>query len=66
VHTAGAAVNKEQYAGAARHHKYIVSAAYRKKCSIRAVAESLVNEIANAHRGHANPGISLRIGRGFN
>jgi len=49
AHIATLTVNKEQYAGAARHHKYMGSSAYRKKCSIRAGAESLVNEIANAH-----------------
>ena len=42
-------VNQEQYAGAARHHKYMGSTDYRKKCAIRAGAESLVNEIANGH-----------------
>jgi len=49
AHIATLTVNKEQYAGAALHHKYMGSAAYRKKCSIRAGAESLVNEIANVH-----------------
>jgi len=42
-------VTEEQYAGAARHHQYMESADYRKECSIRAGAESLVNEIANGH-----------------
>jgi hypothetical protein len=42
-------VTEEQYAGAARHHKYMGSANYRKECGIRAGAESMVNEIANGH-----------------
>ncbi|NYT04217.1 MAG: hypothetical protein GKC00_05860 [Candidatus Methanofastidiosa archaeon] len=42
-------VNEEQYAGAARHHHYMNSPDYRKKCAVRAGAESLVNEIANSH-----------------
>ncbi len=42
-------IDEEQYAGAARHHKYMGDADYRKKCGIRAGAESLVNEVANSH-----------------
>ena len=42
-------INEEQYAGAERHHKYMGDADYRKKCGIRAGAESLVNEVANSH-----------------
>jgi hypothetical protein len=42
-------VNEEQYAGAARHHQYMNSTDYRKKCAVRAGAESLVNEITNGH-----------------
>lgn len=42
-------VTEEQYAGAARHHKYMGNTEYRKECGIRAGAESLVNEIANGH-----------------
>ncbi|MFT5730957.1 MAG: hypothetical protein ACI8PB_005149 [Desulforhopalus sp.] len=38
-------------AGAARHHKYMGNTEYRKECGSRAGAESLVNEIANAHNG---------------
>ena len=44
-------VDEAQYAGAARHHKYMGNTEYRKECGIRAGAESLVNEIANAHDG---------------
>ena len=42
-------VTEEQYAGAVRHHEYMGNSEYRKKCGIRAGAESLVNEIANGH-----------------
>lgn len=42
-------VNEEQYAGAARHHKYMGDSEYRKECGIRAGAESLMNELANGH-----------------
>ena len=42
-------VTEEQYAGAARHHKYMGNTEYRKECGIRAGAESLVNEVANGH-----------------
>lgn len=42
-------IDEEQYAGAERHHKYMSDPDYRKKCSIRAGAESLVNEVANSH-----------------
>jgi hypothetical protein len=42
-------VTEEQYAGAARHHKYMENSEYRKECGIRAGAESLVNEVANHH-----------------
>jgi hypothetical protein len=49
THIATLTVNEEQYAGAARHHQYMGSADYRKKCAIRAGVESLVNEITNAH-----------------
>ena len=42
-------VTEEQYAGAARHHKYMGNTEYRKECGIRAGAESLVNEIAHGH-----------------
>jgi hypothetical protein len=44
-------VDEAQYAGAARHHQYMGNVEYRKECGIRAGAESLVNEIANAHDG---------------
>jgi hypothetical protein len=44
-------VGETQYAGAARHHLYMGDPEYRRKCGIRAGAESLVNEIANAHDG---------------
>lgn len=44
-------VDEAQYAGAARHHQYMSDPEYRRKCGIRAGAESLVNEIANAHDG---------------
>jgi len=44
-------VDEAQYAGAARHHQYMGDPEYRRKCGIRAGAESLVNEIANAHDG---------------
>ncbi len=44
-------VDEAQYAGAVRHHKYMGNIEYRKECGIRAGAESLVNEIANAHDG---------------
>lgn len=49
VHKATLHVTEEQYAGAARHHKYMGDVEYRKECGIRAGAESLVNEVANAH-----------------
>jgi hypothetical protein len=42
-------ISEEQYAGAARHHKYMGDAEYRKRCAIRSGAESLVNEVANGH-----------------
>jgi hypothetical protein len=42
-------VSEEQHAGAARHHKYMGDAEYRKRCAIRSGAESLVNEVANGH-----------------
>ena len=51
VHKATLNVDEAQYAGAARHHKYMGNTEYRKECGIRAGAESLVNEIANAHDG---------------
>lgn len=42
-------IDEKQYAGAERHHQYMGDPDYRKECGIRAGAESLVNEIANAH-----------------
>lgn len=51
VHIATLKVDETQYAGAARHHKYMGDVEYRKECGIRAGAESLVNEIANSHDG---------------
>jgi len=42
-------IDEEQYAGACRNHLYCSSTDYRKKCAIRAGAESLVNEVANSH-----------------
>lgn len=51
VHKATLNVDEAQYAGATRHHKYMGNKEYRKECGIRAGAESLVNEIANAHDG---------------
>ncbi len=42
-------VTEAQYAGAARHHKYMEDTKYRKECGVRAGAEGLVNEIANGH-----------------
>jgi len=42
-------VSEQQYAGAERHHQYMGDVEYRKECGIRAGAESLVNEVANAH-----------------
>ncbi len=39
----------KQHVGAMRHHLYMSSVDYRKECAIRAGAESLVNEVANAH-----------------
>jgi transposase len=51
VRKATLTVDEAQYAGAARHHKYMGNTEYRKECGIRAGAESLVNEIANAHDG---------------
>ena len=42
-------MSEEQHAGAARHHKYMGDAEYRKRCAIRSGAESLVNEVANGH-----------------
>jgi hypothetical protein len=44
-------VDEAQYAGAARHHQYMGDPEYRRKCAVRAGAESLVNEIANGHNG---------------
>ncbi len=44
-------VDEVQHAGAERHHQYMDDPEYRRKCGIRAGAESLVNEIANAHDG---------------
>lgn len=49
AHISTLTVNEEQYAGAARHHQYMGSADYRKKCAVRAGVESLVNEITNGH-----------------
>jgi hypothetical protein len=51
VHKATLNVDEAQYAGATRHHEYMGNKEYRKECGIRAGAESLVNEIANAHDG---------------
>jgi len=51
VKVATLTVDEAQYAGSARHHKYMSDPEYRKKCGIRAGAESLVNEVANAHDG---------------
>lgn len=51
VHKATFNVDEAQYAGATRHHKYMGNAEYRKECGVRAGAESLVNEITNAHDG---------------
>jgi len=51
VKVATLTVDEAQYAGAERHHKYMGDVEYRKKCGIRAGAESLMNEIANAHDG---------------
>ena len=42
-------VDEAAYAGAVRHHEYMENEGYRKQCATRAGAESLVNEIANAH-----------------
>ncbi len=42
-------IDEEMYAGAFRHHKYMGDTDYRKECAIRAGAEGLVNEVANAH-----------------
>lgn len=42
-------IGEAQYAGAARHHKYMGDPEYRKKCAVRSGAESLVNEVANKH-----------------
>ncbi len=42
-------VGEKQYVGALRHHHYMGSTEYRKECAIRSGAESLVNELANAH-----------------
>ena len=42
-------VSEAQYAGAERHHEYMGNSDYRKKCGVRAGAESLVNELANKH-----------------
>jgi len=42
-------IDEEQYTGAERHHKYMSDSDYRKRCGIRAGAESLVNEVANSH-----------------
>jgi len=42
-------INETQYAGAVRHHRYMEDSEYRKECAVRSGAESLVNEIANAH-----------------
>lgn len=42
-------INEEQYAGASRNHRYKTDTDYRKKCAVRAGAESLVNEVANSH-----------------
>lgn len=44
-------VDEAQHAGAARHHQYMGDPEYRRKCAVRAGAESLVNEIANGHNG---------------
>jgi len=42
-------VGEKQFVGALRHHHYMGSTDYRKECAIRSGAESLVNELANAH-----------------
>jgi len=49
VRTSTLTVTEEQHAGATRHHEYMTNSEYRKKCAIRSGAESLVNEVANAH-----------------
>ena len=42
-------IDESAYAGALRHHQYMGDTDYRKECAIRAGAEGMVNEIANAH-----------------
>ena len=55
-------IDEERYAGAERHHKYMSDSDYRKKCGIRAGAESMVNEVAGSHGAqksrHKSEGLS--------
>jgi len=42
-------IDEPAYAGALRHHQYMGETDYRKDCAVRAGAEAMVNEMANAH-----------------
>jgi len=42
-------VDKAQYVGAVRHHKYMSNKQYRKECAVRAGAEATVSELTRAH-----------------
>jgi len=42
-------VDKAQYVGAVRHHKYMSNKKYRKECAVRAGAEATVSELTRAH-----------------
>lgn len=42
-------VDKAEYVGAVRHHKYMSDSGYRKKCAIRAGVEAAVSELTRAH-----------------
>lgn len=41
--------DKDAYAGAVRHHRYMKDKDYRKECGTRAGAEALVSELVRAH-----------------
>ena len=56
-------IDEEQYAGVERHHKYMNDPDYRKQCSTRAGAESLVNEVANSHGARRSRHRTERLSR---
>ena len=42
-------VDKAQYVGAVRHHKYMSNKQYRKECAVRAGVEATVSELTRTH-----------------